>query len=156
MYLPSEAEASAFSLAYSMSSFLLSSSQVPPESIWTLDLFHRMALQTSYLSVSRVTPTPSTLASSPARQRDTAIFVLSQQRVRGPPVRLYSAFSISAFLLHTSQQTCRDTLRRTSQLPMRPERLTMRCSEPLRTSRHLLPPPPFHPPCRCRAVLRGR
>ena len=28
--------------------------------------------------------------------------------------------------------------------------------EPLRTSRHLLPPPPFHPPCRCRAVLRGR
>src|SRR5215211_2952594 len=26
----------------------------------------------------------------------------------------------------------------------------MRCSEPLRASRHLLPPPPFHPPCRCR------
>ena len=29
----------------------------------------------------------------------------------------------------------------------------MRCSEPLRASRHLLPPPPFHPPCRCRAAL---
>jgi hypothetical protein len=25
-------------------------------------------------------------------------------------------------------------------------RLTMRCSEPLRTSRRLLPPPPFPPP----------
>src|SRR5437588_640271 len=27
----------------------------------------------------------------------------------------------------------------------------MRCSEPLRASRHLLPPPPFRPPCTCRA-----
>jgi len=33
--------------------------------------------------------------------------------------------------------------------------LTKRCSEPL-TSRHLLPPPPCHLPCRCCAVLRGR
>jgi hypothetical protein len=30
---------------------------------------------------------------------------------------------------------------------------TMRCSEPLRTSRHLLPPPPCHPPCRCLAAV---
>ena len=37
-----------------------------------------------------------------------------------------------------------------------PQRLTMRCSEPLRASRHLLPPPPFRTPCRCRAELRGR
>ena len=32
----------------------------------------------------------------------------------------------------------------------------MRCSEQLRASRHLLPPPPFRPPCRCRAALRCR
>ena len=31
----------------------------------------------------------------------------------------------------------------------------MRCSEPLRASRHLLPPPPFRPPCRCRAAYRS-
>jgi len=37
-----------------------------------------------------------------------------------------------------------------------PQRLTMRCSERLRASRHLLPPPPFRPPCRCRAALRRR
>lgn len=32
----------------------------------------------------------------------------------------------------------------------------VRCSKPLRASRHLLPPPPFHPQCRCRAALRER
>src|SRR5438067_2214736 len=34
----------------------------------------------------------------------------------------------------------------------------MRYSEPLRVPqarKHLLPPPPFRPPCRCRAALRG-
>ena len=33
---------------------------------------------------------------------------------------------------------------------------TRRCSEHACASRHLLPPPPFRPPCRCRAALRGR
>ena len=45
---------------------------------------------------------------------------------------------------------------RTNAVASPTERLTMRCSERLRASRHLLPPPPFHPPCRCRAALRRR
>jgi hypothetical protein len=38
---------------------------------------------------------------------------------------------------------------------LRRMRLTMRRCELLRTSQPVLPPPPCHPPCRCRAALRG-
>jgi O-methyltransferase domain len=54
-----------------------------------------------------------------------------------------------------SQET-QDSLEALQEVLGRMTRQPKRCSEPLRTSRHLLPPPHCHLPCRCRAVLHRR
>jgi hypothetical protein len=101
---------------------------------WTRRMFSRRSEDSSHFS-----PRPTQSLCGGTRSRRVGVRFLRGLSQLSRLLSLPDASSCVHQRLHTMPATANHTL-----------------SELLRASRHLLPPPPFRPPCRCRAALRSR